>query len=198
MKSILRDFFTFRRNKLKKPNLRTLLNIRKLTSDPKRLLATMAMVGIAVFISTCASVETLKGSVREVIDGDTIVLVEKNGDKHRIRLHGIDAPESNTRQPFGEEAKLYLRDKIEGKDVKIIVKEKRDRYGRVVGVVKFDGDDVNKMMVEQGLAWAYTYYTEAYEPQQKKAKSEKIGLWADENATNPYEWRKKHKSKGYK
>lgn len=199
MKLNLRDFLRFGGGKvsLKKPNLRSLLNIRRLTSDPKRLLTTLMLVGVVLFFNTCASVETLRGSVQRVVDGDTIVLVDKNGE-HRIRLHGIDAPESNTHQPFGEEAKVFLRDKIEGKSVKIIVKEKRDKYGRIVGVVKFDGDDINEMMVSQGLAWAYTYYTDAYAAQQSKAKGAKLGLWADENATNPYEWRKMHKNKDFK
>ena len=179
-----------------KPNFKNLLNLRKLASSPKRLLGLLVAFGVVLFLSTCASTQTLTGSVDRVIDGDTISLVDKSGQSYKIRFFGIDAPESNTHQPFGEEAKDFLTQKIEGKKVKIIVKTKKDKYGRVVGVVKFDGQDINKIMVEQGLAWAYTYYTDAYKGEHERAKAQGVGLWADEKPVEPYKWRKKHKDKG--
>lgn len=116
-------------------------------------------------------------------------------------LFGIDAPETNTNQPFGEEARAFLAQEIEGKKVQIIIKTKSDKYGRVVGVVKFDGQDINKIMVQKGYAWAYSYYTDAYTAEHNAARAQQIGLWADDNSTNkpiePYKWRKTHQKKGF-
>lgn len=179
--------------------IKNITNLRRLASEPKRLLAFLIVIGAVLFFNTCAST-SLNGVAQRVIDGDTIVLVDKSGQKHTIRFFGIDAPETNTKQPFGEEAKDFLASMIADKEVKIIVKD-RDKYGRIVGIVKFEGKDINKIMVEKGYAWAYSYYTEAYVAEHNKAKAEKIGLWADENSTNkaiePYKWRKSHKSKDF-
>ena len=65
--------------------------------------------------------------VDRVVDGDTIVLM----DKTRVRLHGIDTPERD--QPYGEQATGALDALIE---TKVFVEEKdTDRYGRLVGVL---------------------------------------------------------------
>ncbi len=174
-----------------KLNYRKILNLRRLASSPKQLLTALIVFGLALFFSTCASTQTLSGSVERVIDGDTIRLVDGEGKSHRVRFFGIDAPES--KQPYGEEATAFLASQIEGKKVKIIIKTKSDKYGRIVGVVQSEGRDINKIMVERGLAWAYSYYTDAYLPQHRLAREQGVGLWADENATEPYKWRKKHK-----
>lgn len=178
-------------------SIKNIANLRRLLNEPKRLLALFIVVGVVLLFNTCASA-SLQG-VAKVIDGDTITLIEKSGQKHTIRFYGIDAPETTTKQPFGEESKAFLASMIADKEVKIIVKDK-DKYGRIVGIVKFKGEDINKIMVEKGYAWAYSYYTEAYVAQHNAAKAQKLGLWADENATNkaiePYKWRKSHK-KGF-
>lgn len=179
-------------------SIKNIAHLRRLLNEPKRLLALFIVIGAVLFLNTCASA-SLQG-VAKVIDGDTITLVEKNGQKHTIRFFGIDAPETNTKQPFGEESKAFLASMIADKEVKIIVKDK-DKYGRIVGIVKFDGKDINKIMVEKGYAWAYSYYTDAYTAEHNAAKAQKIGLWGDENATNkaiePYKWRKSHRNKGF-
>ena len=85
--------------------------------------------------------------------------------------------------------------------MQIIIKTKSDKYGRVVGVVKFDGQDINKKMVQEGYAWAYSYYTDAYTAEHNAARAQQIGLWADDNSTNkpiePYKWRKTPQKKGF-
>lgn len=175
--------------------IRNITNIRKLSSEPKRLLSFLIIVGLVLFLNTCAST-SIQGNVKTVIDGDTIVLLDKENQKHTIRFFGIDAPETTTKQPFGEEAKEFLASMIADKKVKIIVKDK-DKYGRIVGIVKFEGKDINKIMVENGFAWAYSYYSEAYVNEHRKAKEQKLGLWADEKAQEPYKWRKAHRNKGF-
>lgn len=184
-----------------KRNYRTLSSYKRLASSPKHLLAFLITLGVVLFFSTCSSHTTLTGSVEKVIDGDTITLLDEKGQSHKIRFFGIDAPETNTNQPFGEEARAFLAQEIEGKKVQIIIKTKSDKYGRVVGVVKFDGQDINKKMVQEGYAWAYSYYTDAYQAEHNAARAQQIGLWADDNSTNkpiePYKWRKTHQKKGF-
>lgn len=84
--------------------------------------------------------------VDRVVDGDTIVLMEKA----RVRLHGIDTSERD--QPYGKEAARAL-DALT--DTKVFVEEQdTDRYGRLVGVLYTpEGLNVNLAMVCGGHAW---------------------------------------------
>ena len=84
--------------------------------------------------------------VDRVVDGDTIVLM----DKTRVRLHGIDTPERD--QPYGKQATRALDELIK---TKVYVLEKdTDRYGRLVGVLYTpEGLNVNLEMVCGGHAW---------------------------------------------
>ena len=89
------------------------------------------------------------GKVVSIADGDTVtVLVDKT--QHRIRLVGIDAPESG--QAFGNKAQMALGDKVFGKDVKVEWME-RDRYKRILGTIYLDGRWINKEMMAEGWAW---------------------------------------------
>jgi micrococcal nuclease len=134
---------------------------------------------------------TLTGKVVGVTDGDTLtLLVEKT--QYKIRLSGIDAPES--RQPFGSRAKQSLSGKVFGKTVRVL-SEGQDKYGRTLGTVEVDGRNVNVEMVKEGFAWHYKQYSKsktlaAAEVEARKAKA---GLWADPNPIPPWEWRHKEK-----
>lgn len=76
---------------------------------------------------------------------------------------------------------------------------KRDRYGRIVGKIIFDGRDVDLAMVSAGYAWWYRKYASEqnagdrvlYEAAEEQAKEERRGLWADPNPVPPWEWRRK-------
>ena len=143
----------------------------------------------------CISLQagTLTGKVVRIADGDTFtLLVDKK--QHRIRLHGIDAPETKGGQPYSQRSKEYLSSMIAGKTVKVEVKD-TDRYERFIGIVSTDKiKDVNLEMIKAGMAWHYSYYdnTPSYKLAQQQAKKGNKGLWQDPNPINPYEWRKKH------
>lgn len=140
----------------------------------------------------CVHAETLTGKVVRIADGDTFtLLIDKK--QHRIRLHGIDAPETKGGQPYSQRSKDYLSSMIAGKTVKVNVKD-TDRYGRFIGIVSTDKiKDVNLEMIKAGMAWHYSYYdnTPSYKSAQQQAKKGKKGLWQDSKSINPYEWRKK-------
>ncbi|TNH36295.1 thermonuclease [Campylobacter helveticus] len=137
----------------------------------------------------------LTGKVSKVIDGDTIELLAKTSKENpynhiaklKIRLYGIDAPEK--KQEFGIQAKNYLSSLIFNEEVKIIV-ENQDKYGRLVGTIYFNNKDINKEMVKNGYAWAYEEYSTKYLAHQADAQMFKLGLFKDENAIKPSEFRK--------
>lgn len=125
-----------------------------------------------------------------VIDGDTI---EIHGQ--RIRLHGIDAPESSQLcvldgKPWrcGAEAANRLADKVGRQQVSCEERDK-DRYGRVVATCSVGGVGLNAWMVSEGLAVAYRQYSLDYVGQEEAAKNSRRGVWASE-FDMPWDWRK--------
>lgn len=106
--------------------------------------------------------------VVKVIDGDTVDFVIDLGFgvmySSRIRLAGIDAPESRTldkeEKAMGLEAKKYLSERLKSAKNIVIKTEKlkgSDKYGRVLGWLYLDGEttSVNNQMVQRGHAWQY-------------------------------------------
>src|SRR5258708_39073550 len=75
---------------------------------------------------------TFPGRVVAIADGDTITVLDSANTQHRIRLAGIDAPESH--QAFGDQSRLSLSEMIFGKDVSVSY-QKVDQYGRIVGKI---------------------------------------------------------------
>lgn len=106
--------------------------------------------------------------VENVVDGDTIdVLIDLGFDilfQSRVRLAGIDTPESRTKdvaeKALGLEAKEYLKKHLKDAKSVVIKTEKMDsseKYGRILGWVYINGDTVslNDMMINDGYAWGY-------------------------------------------
>lgn len=124
-----------------------------------------------------------------VADGDTLTVLDAEKRQHKVRLHGIDAPEKG--QPFGAKAKEALAGIVFKKDVTVEVKD-TDRYGRVVGKVKQGGVDVNLKMVKDGFAWQYRRYdkSRALLDAEEEARNAKRGLWAGADLVPPWEFRR--------
>ncbi|KAB2064070.1 hypothetical protein ERO13_A10G240300v2 [Gossypium hirsutum] len=109
--------------------------------------------------------------------------------KYRIRLRGIDAPESS--MPYGKEAKEELVKLVGGKCLRVLVYGE-DRYGRCVGDIYCNGKFVQEIMLKKGLAWHYSAYDQRIElaTWEKEARAKRVGLWALPNPEKPWEWRK--------
>ncbi|XP_065049108.1 probable staphylococcal-like nuclease CAN1 [Musa acuminata AAA Group] len=125
-----------------------------------------------------------------------------NGDeilarKYRIRLRGIDAPESE--MPYGKEAKAELLKLVEGKPLKIHVYGV-DRYGRSVGDVYCGGIFVQERMLKGGFAWHYATYDQRPEfaRWEKEARAARRGLWTSSHPEKPWEWRKSRRNSGWR
>jgi micrococcal nuclease len=106
--------------------------------------------------------------VKNVVDGDTIdVVIDLGFDilfASRVRLAGIDTPESRTtdkaEKALGIEAKEYLKKHLKDAKSVIIRTEKMDsseKYGRILGWVYINGESesVNNKMINDGYAWGY-------------------------------------------
>jgi len=144
------------------------------------VVGTMIGTWFVLFINVSYAAE-ITGQAR-VIDGDTVDI-----GPVRIRLHGIDAPESD--QPCaqtdgvswkcGDASTRRLADLIDGKRITCEARD-RDAYGRIIGVCFKDDIDLNALLVREGLAWAYVRFSEDYLPEEQEARAANIGIWQAE------------------
>jgi len=129
--------------------------------------------------------------VVSVVDGDTVKL-SINGTTETIRLIGIDTPETvHPTKPvecFGIEASNKAKAVLSGNTVSFETDASqgtRDKYGRLLGyIILPDGSNFNKLMLEQGYAYEYTYsvpykYQADFRAAEQYARTNGIGLWAN-------------------
>jgi endonuclease YncB( thermonuclease family) len=133
--------------------------------------------------------EDITGKPR-VIDGDTIEV-----GSERVRLHGIDAPEthqtctSDSREwACGREATFALAYEV-GNHWVTCRGDQRDRYGRLIAVCYVGPHDLGERMVRQGWALAYRRYSMDYVDEEAVARREGAGMWRGEFVA-PWEWRR--------
>ena len=147
--------------------------------------------------STARAERTVPAMVRSVYDGDTILVATRQQNRLKVRLYGIDAPETSKPgspgQPFGSVSKRTLMYKVMGRRVSVEIMD-TDQYGRSVGVVRYEGRDINREMVEEGMAWAYRQYLHGpyaseYIDGEERARARHKGLWRDSNPQPPWEFR---------
>ncbi|MDR2089801.1 MAG: thermonuclease family protein [Clostridiales Family XIII bacterium] len=126
--------------------------------------------------------------VTRVVDGDTII-IDMNGTEERVRLIGIDTPESvhpdgEQNVPYGEIAASFTKNALEGKRVRIeLDAQTRDKYGRLLAYVYTDDAMFNETLLSEGHAQLATYppnvrHVEAFAALQKDARERGAGLWA--------------------
>lgn len=145
-------------------------------------------------------IETLRKSdailfkVSKVIDGDTLD-IDMNGKTERIRLIGMDTPETvdprKVVQCFGKEASGKTKEMLNGKMVSIEADNsqgERDKYDRLLRYVYLeDGTFFNKHMIAEGYAHEYTYQSNPYKYQmdfkeaEKQAREAAKGLWSPDS-----------------
>lgn len=156
------------------------------------------LVGALASAPTAYAADELAGRA-SVIDGDTIEI-----RRTRIRLEGIDAPESSQwcvdaggqEYRCGRRAAFNLHDMLSGKVV-TCNRKGVDRYKRVLSECFFKKSgvgtvNVNATMVVQGQALAYRRYSRQYVPQENEARRLKRGMWQGA-FTAPWDWRKQNR-----
>lgn len=128
-------------------------------------------------------------SVVKVHDGDTLTVVS-HGISQRVRLAGIDCPESD--QPYGAEATEATKALALHREV-TVTPFTTDRYGRTVAEVTLqDGRSLTQELVMAGACWWYRKYAPkdtVLEGLEADARTQRRGVWAAENLTPPWEWR---------
>ncbi|MBV6306485.1 thermonuclease family protein [Candidimonas humi] len=141
----------------------------------------------------------LAGRVVHVADGDTFTLLV-DGRCHRIRMASIDAPETSKGsdrpgQPMAQASRKALAGLVAGKILRLECYE-RDRYGRdVCDVPLGDGRSANREQVAAGMAWANMEGRGRFmrDPRmqalEQRARRERLGLWRDPQAAQPWVWR---------
>jgi len=180
----------------------------------KTLLFSFLILGLTAFINISVSqavIRTLTGTVTKVTDGDTIHVTTPERTKLKVRLYGIDAPEtpkvnqrsgriSKPGQPYGEESWKALEIKIMRKQVKLDIID-IDKYRRMVGIVWIGERNINLEMVSEGYAEAYVEYLKypyrsEFIEAEREAKSAGRGIWKLTEYERPTDFRKRLKVRG--
>lgn len=161
---------------------------------------------IAILPCLALAEQSISCKVTAISDGDTITCFDPiNRKQEKIRLRGIDAPES--KQPFGQRSKQSLAALAHGKQA-TIKWDKRDRWGRIIGAVWVEPAgctscghtlDTGRAQLIAGMAWWFKRYAKdqpveerhQYEFEENEAKVRRIGLWQDKQPIAPWEWRKR-------
>jgi len=157
-------------------------------------------------------IRTISGTVIKVSDGDTITVHTPEQTKLKVRLYGIDAPEtekvnsetgqvSKPGQPMGDESKTFLTSLVLDKTVNLDVLD-IDKYHRLVCVVWLKTDNINLKMIKAGMAEAFVeylndqIYRQMFIGAEQEAKAGNLGIWSKENYVRPRDFRKRHSVSG--
>ncbi|MBN2037291.1 MAG: thermonuclease family protein [Chitinispirillaceae bacterium] len=153
----------------------------------KTIVNSSAMFLLTFF--TAFALSSWTGKVVGITDGDTFQVMH-DGKAEKIRLQGIDAPESG--QPWGNKAKQLASKLAFGQNV-TVNPITIDKYGRTVAeIILPDGKSVNQILVQEGLAWWYREYApddKTLASLELEAKDMGRGLWSDPNPVAPWDWR---------
>ena len=146
--------------------------------NPAKWIMKLTIALLLAALPAPALAQTASG-VAVVIDGDSLTVGGR-----AVRLFGIDAPEGKqtceregTSWACGEEAASQLRAIVDSNAVECAGRG-IDQYGRLLGVCRANGFELNGAMVEAGWATAYRSYSDDYVPQEVRAKAARLGIWS--------------------
>ena len=144
-------------------------------------------------VTNIGNSKTILGQAK-IIDGDTIHI-----KSNKIRLHGIDAPETkqtckidNEEWYCGKQSTKELKNLINNQKVECVTNDV-DRYNRYIAVCFVNEININQWMVKNGWAIAYRYYSKDYVVEEEYANDKKLGIWKSE-FIEPYAYRRQNKN----
>jgi endonuclease YncB( thermonuclease family) len=172
--------------------------VTDVTHFSRFILQSFSTLAFCVCFGFAAQAEVLNGLVIGLADGDTLTVLTPAREQVKVRLAGIDAPEKA--QAFGSQSRQALAEFAFRKNVQVSW-TKKDRYGRVIGVVYLGGKDAGLELIRRGLAWHYKHYEFEQRPEQRaaysaaeeKARSAHLGIWQDKEPTAPWDFRSQKK-----
>lgn len=170
------------------------------------------LLGLAAlcFVAADLPARLLTGKVVQVVDGDTLEVLDSQDVRHRIRILGIDAPEGGKipehGQPYGSQARDALKELVGAQPVRVVWRKQDSPYkgheGRILGDVYVDNAAgksvwVNRAMIDAGLAWHFRHYDQRKELEdaERTARNEKRGLWRDAKPMPPWDFRERHRER---
>jgi micrococcal nuclease len=159
----------------------------------RRVGFTLSAAVLAAALSTSCSATSpspisgrSSATVTRVVDGDTVI-ARVDGEELRVRLIGIDTPETVAPdQPvecYGPAASAFTHRRLEGRDVELEFDvERLDRYGRTLAYVWLGGELFNETLVREGYAVVTTFppdvrYVDRFVAAQRAAREQHLGLW---------------------
>jgi len=147
----------------------------------------LGMVALAVAGPTSA----MTGTVTHVTDGDTVWVRVDRERPVSVRLHGLDAPERC--QTGGADATDALAARVLRRQVTVDTKA-TDTYGRTVGTVTLDGEDIGAWLVREGHAWSVGYHHSKgpYADAERSARRAHRGVFSAADPQPPWVFRKAH------
>ncbi len=159
------------------------------------LLLSILSFALSLLISCTSTTEAPTGysHVKRVVDGDTFIMDDGTSKGVKVRLIGVDAPESRKSEHkevgyYGKEAKQYLMRMLKGQNVRLVYDAGRyDQYKRTLAYVYLeDGTFVNAELIKNGYAMVLTIppnvaHAEEFVKLEREARENHKGLWADPN-----------------
>lgn len=162
----------------------------------KKVWFALCLLGLFLPAAAQALVQGEILGVARVIDGDTIDI-----QGQRIRLHGIDAPESSQEclssmrvaWRCGQHASQMLAEHIGATPIGCRLLD-RDRHGRFIAICRKGAEDLSRWMVFNGWAVAFRRFSLDYAADEERARSTKKGLW-EGSFEMPWDWRAQRRAK---
>ena len=162
-----------------------------------KLIVPVVLCTLLVLASVQADAATRRaqsGVVTYVVDGDTVwVQIGAHDKPLKVRLQGIDAPEIC--QAGGVAAQAALKSRVMRQSV-TVTSSAHDDYGRAVGTVHLQGQDMARWLVANGHAWVYSFRHKKgpYAEEFAQAQAARRGVFSDALAEEPRVFRKRHGS----
>jgi micrococcal nuclease len=145
-----------------------------------------ALVILCAAASHAAPIRIVTATITKISDGDTVQAITAEGTKLKVRLYGIDAPETRKGkipgEPFGNDSRNYLASLITQKSVRVEILD-IDRYRRMVAILWLNDRNVNLEMIAAGMAEAYGEYLKKpyrspFLQAEQEAKARGKGIWS--------------------
>jgi len=145
-----------------------------------------ALVMLCAAAAHAAPIRTVTATITRITDGDTVQAITPEGTKLKVRLYGIDAPETHKGkipgEPFGNDSRIYLASLVGQKSVRVEIRD-IDRYRRMVAIIWLAERNVNQEMISAGMAEAYGEYLKQpyrapFLQAEKEAKTQGKGIWS--------------------